>query len=718
MIVDSQALLPALTTFETTQYLAAGCAPDQICRLEYPLLPGGTPTYLYSVFVVVLVVFFYGVYRKFSIYGIGWAQVRENAPGLIKRAGIIAKDGFAQRKILQRRFGGLMHSWMFYGITALTIGTILVGMDYDILRPAGIVLLQGDFYLGFKTVLDIMGTAFVIAVALALARRLSFKPFFLVENRADRWILAGMLYMGISGFVQEGLRLALIPVPWAYFSPVGSIAAGFFTSLGAGPDSVSVLNWVNLYRTLWWIHAMVAFALIASIPYTKFFHVPNALINMIRLDAQRPIGRMTTPFSLAEIMKQTETNPDYSPDLSIGIKTSTDLNWSQRAMLDACTNCGRCEAACPANAAGRDLSPREVVQDLKSQFYRDYKVKKTSKEEHAPDLFAAGAIRDVEMFSCVMCAACVYECPVDINQLDFISDLRRTIVSANRLDSKQTAMLSNLAAHQNPYGFSNSSRSDWAKTVDGPSGVKTINENPQAEYLYWVGCVCSFDQRAQNIAKSLAKIITAAGISFAILGSEELCNGDPARRLGEEGRYQELAIQNIEKMNSFGVRKIITSCPHCFNTLKNEYPTFGGNYSVIHHSQLISELIKEGRIKIPPEKVKEISITLHDACYAVRMNNIFDEPRKVLNATGAELKEMYRCKEKTFCCGAGGSNYWYKVPQQKSITGIRLDEAVKTGAGTLATECPFCLTMFEDANRVGDSKLQVKDISEMVAEVL
>lgn len=677
-------------------------------------MPPGTSNYLYSAFLVFVLIFLYGAYRKYSVYGIGWKEISQNGSKLVKNWRRIVSDGLEQRKILQRRFGGLEHSWMFYGITALTVGTILVAIDYDILRPFGIVLLQGDFYLGFKTFLDIFGFAFVISVVLALARRLSFKPFFMGEDRGDRLILLGLLYMGVSGFVQEGLNLALIPVPFAYFSPVGILFQRAFTSLGAFPSSSSFASWVHAYQTLWWIHALVAFTLIASIPYTKLFHVPNSVVNMAMKDESRSLGRMSTPFNLAEIMKQQETNPDYMPDLAVGLKTSKDLTWDKRLMLDACTNCGRCEAACPANTAGRDLSPRLVVQDLKKRYFRDSRIKSGTNNE--TDFFSDGTIRDGEMYSCVTCLACVYECPVDINQVDFISDLRRTIVSQNRLQPDQNTLLSNLAAHQNPYGFSNSNRANWTSSV--PDGVKTISENPEAEYIYWVGCVCSFDQRGQNIARSLVKIMKAAGVSFAILGSDEVCNGDPARRLGEEGRFQELAIQNITTLNSLSAKKIITSCPHCFNTIKNEYPVFGGKYEVVHHTQLISDLIESGKLKVSDQKLKDISVTLHDACYAVRYNSIFEEPRKILESAKVDLREMHRCKEKTFCCGAGGSNYWYKIPQKKSITSIRTEEAAATGANTLATECPFCASMFEDSVKATSTKMNVRDVAELIAEDL
>jgi dimethylglycine catabolism B len=427
-----------------------------------------------------------------------------------------------------------------------------------------------------------------------------------------------------------------------------------------------------------------------------YYSKPTA--NLIK-QYDKPLPDIPLPFKLSDVL---EGKIDAS-QIKIGVGTISEFSSNERMSYDSCVEIGVCESACPATAAGRPLSPRVLVREV-NLLARD----------NGQTANPFDSVKEDELWSCTSCGACVHSCPVAVKHLDLIYDLRRNLVSQGKLDKDKTALLQNLSQNQNPYGLASSSRADWARD----QGIDTIDTNPKAEYLYWVGCVSSFDKRAQNIAKSLSKILRAAGVSFAILGNEEACNGDPARRLGEEGRYQELAYQNIEKMNSLDVKKVITSCPHCFNTIKNEYPLFGGNYEVVHHSQIISDLIEEGKLKIPRENLSEISVTLHDACYAVRYNSIFEEPRKVLRHTSSDVREMQRSKDKTFCCGAGGSNYWYKVPQQKSISGVRTREASETGANTIATECPFCLSMFEDSTRVSGNKMSVKDIAEMVAEQL
>jgi Fe-S oxidoreductase len=413
----------------------------------------------------------------------------------------------------------------------------------------------------------------------------------------------------------------------------------------------------------------------------------------------RPLPSMRTPFKLTDIM---EGKVDAS-EVKVGASKLSELAPFERMSYNSCVEIGACESACPATAAGRPLSPRALVRKLS--------LLEAQKGAEVPPL---GMVGEDELWSCTSCGACVNACPVAVKHVDIVYDLRRELVGEGKLDKEKATLLQNLSRNQNPYGLDGRSRGDWARD----NGVETLSTNPGAEYLYWVGCVSSFDQRAQKVAKALSVIMKSAGVSFAILGTEELCTGDPARRLGEEARYQELATQNIERMNAHGVRKVITSCPHCFNTIKNEYPQFGGEYEVIHHTQLISDLIREGRVRVSPEKVEQVSVTLHDACYAARYNNVFDEPRSALKAVGTEVHEMGRRGDKTFCCGAGGSNYWYKVPQQKSIAGIRTEEAEKTGARRIATECPFCMSMFEDSTKASGSKMDVRDVAEIVAEGL
>jgi Fe-S oxidoreductase/nitrate reductase gamma subunit len=679
------------------------------CRLAYPLLPGWTPTVMYFAFAVALIFFILGIYRKSHAYGVGLREIWK----LISRLGSpsLWTNGIGQKKILRTRFGGLMHSAMFYGIAALTIGTILVGIDIDLIRPNGAILLYGSGYLLFEVLLDTLGLVFVIGVLLALWRKTFSRPKYVGSDRFDISILIGMLYLGITGFVLEGFRLTLIPVPWSQYSPVGDLFSRAFVAAGV----VYNTTWVAFYQAFWWVHALVAFALIASIPYTKFFHAASSIPNMVLLG--KPIkGRMSTPFDLMELTHQ--ENPQ---EVKVGFSTIGELTWDRKAMLDSCTNCGRCETVCPATAAGRDLSPRTLVQELKSQIRFDRSL-------DDKDLFQRNIVREEEQWACTTCYACVQECPVSIRQLDFILDLRRYLVSINKVDERKSALLSNLARNQNPYGFNSAERGRWANGL----GVKTLSEKQDVEYLYWVGCICSFDERAQRVARAFCKILQKARISFAILGSEEFCNGDPARRLGEEGRFQDLVFANIQIFRKYNVKKIVTSCPHCFNTLKNEYPVFGSPVvEVIHHSQLISKLIGEGKIVLT-YKTHE-GATFHDACYAGRYNDLYEEPRNaILAATANGIKEMHRHKDRAFCCGAGGSNYWYKVQQQTTISGIRYEEARNTKSTLLATECPFCLSMFEDASRVfpvnssssssssssSTNCMKIRDIAEIVAENL
>jgi Fe-S oxidoreductase len=517
--------------------------------------------------------------------------------------------------------------------------------------------------------------ALILAVSLPLLAGLSASFIWRIQRyveskRVERDILhSDNDFVSSSTYLQAVLMLAIALT-------TSELALLWFPALGFLGTGLGVLR-------------NVLVALYYSLPTT------NLVGNF-----DRPLSTVRSPFLLGDLL----SGKADAADVRVGVGKLSEFQPYEQLSYDSCVEIGACEAACPATAAGRPLSPRALVRKLSL----------TSKAhgEAAEDPFSV--VAEDELWSCTSCGACVSSCPVGVKHLDVIYDLRRELVSKGKLDREKSAMLEKLGANHNPYGLSQATRGDWARDL----GIDTVSSSQGAEYVYWVGCISSFDQRAQNVARSLAKILKHAGVSFAIMAGEEKCTGDPARRLGEEGRYQELAYQNIEALDRHGVKKIIAACPHCFNVLKNEYPGFGGKYEVVYHTQLISDLIRDGRVRISPEKVQRISVTLHDACYAARYNNIFDGPRAMLAASASDVREMGRRKQKTFCCGAGGSNYWFKVPEQRSIASIRTEEAARTGASEIATECPFCLSMFEDTTKVMNTGMMVRDVAEIVADSL
>jgi Fe-S oxidoreductase/nitrate reductase gamma subunit len=665
-------------------------------RDNFVFIPGWEVVFLYSSLALATAIALYLFYRRFKVYGIRqtWQGLRSAARGNL---GTFAKGGLLQRKVAQRAQGGFLHIMIFYGTVVLFIGTTLVFFDSDLLKPFRIKLLQGDFYLYYKLILDVFGVVFVVGIFYALFRRLALRPSYLHNTKGDYVILLGLLYMGLTGFTLEAIRLALTNVPWAGWSVVG-----YPLSLALAPYATNQQLFENVYRSLWLGHSLVAFAMVASIPYSTLYHIPASAVNML-VAPKKLLGKMNTPFNLQMVM---ETG---NFDVKAGIDKAEDMPWQRRVMLDSCTNCGRCEAVCPANAAERPLSPRKLIQNVD----RFMLAQVTGKA--AQGAFETGTVTDDELWACTSCNACVYECPVYINQLDFIMDFRRTIVAANRLDDYKNRLLLNEATYSNPYGLPSSDRDSALEEIGG----RAYREGEQFEYVYWLGCAASFDARARNIAKSMVKILEAAGVSYVMLGSKERCTGDPIRRLGEEGRFQELALQNIEMLKGIGAKKILTHCPHCFNTLKNEYPDIGGEFEVIHHSDFVSKLLIEGRLK--PSKPLNLKATLHDACFIARGNAMVEEPRRVMGSLpGLKLVEMKDSKERTFCCGAGGANCWYKMSEKKPISKLRLSQALDTGAQVLAVECPFCTAMLEDAVKAEgvEGKVVVKDLSELVADAI
>ncbi len=510
-------------------------------------------------------------------------------------------------------------------------------------------------------------------------------------------VLLGLIFQEI-GFLLEALRILVHPTPWVAYSYVGSTLAGAIAPLvGEHP--------LELYQGVWGVHLVGIFASMAIILRTALEHVLFLPTNMV-LQAGRDPSRLSLPFNLSTLAEGTDFEA-----LSSGFGHVGDLDWKRRFSLDVCVDCGRCEAACPAFAAGRPLSPRTLVQALGAE------VRALPGNGHAAsgaDLFARGIVDESTVWSCLTCGACANECPARIDQPGTIVDLRRHLVSEGRLDDRQAALLAGVERNGNPFALPSYQRGEWLAEL----GVPTIAEYPDAEYLYWIGCMAAYDPRVRAVAKAMIRILRHAGIRFAVLGDEERCTGESLRKMGEEAGFQLRAMETIALLQGYGVRRILTHCPHCLNTLAKDYPAFGGNFEVVHHSELLAELIRAGRVP-QPETTVGGRVTYHDPCNLGRLAGQYDAPRQVASfAADAPLIEMERSRDRSFCCGGGGGNYWWRVPEQQPVSDIRLQQAQATGAAVVATACPFCLAMLDEASAKVVDAPRVTDLAELVAAAL
>ncbi|MCS7095175.1 MAG: (Fe-S)-binding protein [Thaumarchaeota archaeon] len=655
-------------------------------RENFALLPPWTEIVMYLVLLPFAAVFLYGLVQKTSDYG--WEAIKAVLRNPLAWMRGVVRYAVAQRRLLKEIGPGVMHVALSYGILVLFIGTLLVAIDYDVFEKLGGKLLQGTGYLVFESALDLFGLLLMYGVIVALVRRYSGEKR--LRPRLEYYsYLYGIAFIGVTGFVLEGLRLYATDVPWAGHSFVGQALS---TSLSAFDVPVALA--VDLYSWFWWAHAIVAFALVAAIPYTNLLHTVVAVFYAgLSYAAPRPPVLAKTPFKLEEL--------DVEADVRVGFRKVSELDWYQRMGLDACTDCGRCEAACPAFAAGTPLSPRMVVQKLRFEMWG-------SRRDGGRDVFDSGVLTYEELFACTTCGACTEVCPVTISPMEYILEARRALTLEGRLDKRAVEALTNLARTGNMYGLQSFARQELLSELRA-MGVKTVDEYPDAEYVYWVGCLSTFDRRARQIVEKLAEALMRAGVSFAVLGPHESCTGESARRMGEEGRFQEMAYRNVETLKSLNAKKILTHCPHCYQVLKNEYREFGLKTEVVHHSVLLGQLVRAGKLKVR----EAMTVTLHDSCYIARQNGIVDEPRAAI--AGADLREMPRRGRDTFCCGGGGGNYWYEVKRVKRESVQRVEEAMNTGAQVIVTECPFCLAMIEDAVRVigAEGKVKVKDVAEL-----
>ncbi|MSP11449.1 MAG: (Fe-S)-binding protein [Chloroflexi bacterium] len=623
-----------------------------------------------------------------------------------------------QRRITRQLTSGFMHLNMTWGFIILLIGTILATVDYDVgVLIFNVKILQGNFYLFYELILDIFGLLFIVGLTIGLWRRYAIPSAHrwqrLQEERAFAFTLLLLLGINVSGFFVEALRLAVTRPWWAAWSPVGYALSFLLMPLGD--------NFLRALHLNWWImHFGVVGLFFVTIPLSNLLHIVSSPANIF-MAPFKPQGVLDPILNLEE-------------QETFGAGNLADFTAKQRLGMAACTYCGRCTAACPATAAGTLLSPKAVVVKLNKTLQAQLSNGTAAGNNHSmavidqvtsespveafyglPLIAEEGAIiQPDELWACTTCLACVYECPVLIEIVQDIVDMRRYLaLSEGEMPQTSAGALQFIERQGNPWGYPAADRHNWLEDMDVPF----LEPGKRVEYLYWVGCAASYDRRNQTVARAVVKILKAAGVDFAVM-AEETCNGDPARRLGNEYLFQMLAQGNIESLAQYQFDKVITQCPHCFNVLKNEYPQFGGNYSAVHHSQVISELISQGRVKLKSPDVSR-RITFHDSCYLGRYNNVFDAPRQALVASGnIELVEMPRSREKGFCCGGGGGHMWMEVPGKTRINQIRMDEAISVNPDVVGVACPFCMSMMEDARKVKgvEDRIQVKDISEIVAE--
>jgi Fe-S oxidoreductase/nitrate reductase gamma subunit len=674
---------------------------------------GGIPTALVVAFYTVIPMMLIWGSLRFADRVRNWERgapdKRKTTPKNVKRRLADYRSGVYMRTLLRDSAAGLMHSMIYFGFLVLLGVTTVLEIDHQM--PEALKFLHGDVYRGYALVGDVAGVVFTAGVVWAILRRYVQRPYRIrIKTKPEHALILGVLLaIGVTGFGAEMFRIAQgqaagVNLDHEKWSVVGYPLA----QLVNGASASTLTTW----HQGWWVaHVLTFIVFLAILPITMLRHMFTSPLNMYLKDRERPKGAMKAMPNL------TETSLE-----SFGVNVIEEFTWKQLLDLDACTMCGRCTSVCPAHATGKPLDPREIV--LKSGEVM------AATASHAPGgkvsapLSADSEIKinanslferitAEEIWSCTSCKACDEICPVNIEILDKILDMRRYL---SLMESNFPAQLGNayraMENQGNPWGMSQTDRGEWAKDLD----VEILDPGAPltSEYLYWVGCAGSFDDKNKKVTQSMAKLLKRAGIDVAILGPSEMCTGDSARRSGNEYLFQMLAMPNVEMLNTMGVRKIITQCPHCFNTLKNEYPQLGGNYEVIHHSQLLEDLIEAGTLDVSNASLEE-RITYHDSCYLGRHNDVYVAPRKVVGSIkGIEIVEMPRNGTNGMCCGAGGARMWMEEDIGTKVNDERAREAIATGATRIATACPFCYIMLDDGVKCAgkdESEIKVGDIA-------
>jgi Fe-S oxidoreductase/nitrate reductase gamma subunit len=659
---------------------------------------------MYAMFFAALAVFAYGVHLRLR----SWRKGRPDDDRLSHfslRAWLTLKELLLQKRVRIFPYPGLFHSLIFYAFAVLALSTLVVALDYDL----GTVFFRGWVYAVLTVGCELAGVAILIGAGMAFYRRYLARPPSLERKPADAVALALLLVLVVTGFLVEGLRLAAAADRWYYLSPVGYAASLPF----AGLPRHRVLS---LHRWLWWLHTAVGMCWIASIPYTKFSHIITLPANTF-FQKLRPRGELRRD-DLEAIMNDPDADLDA---LSIGLRTPEEFTWKQRLDLDACVDCGRCEQVCPSVMAGSQFSPRTLISRCRD-LVRSGPGASTvaapaeSPEQERPEVTIVGsALTDDFIWRCRTCMACMAVCPAFIDHVDTLVEIRRNqVMMQGSIPRDAGYALKLLEAHGNPFG----PQDDRLSWIDR-AGLRVVEPNESCEVIYWIGCCTTFDPANQKIAEDLCSVLDLCDIDYGILGPDEHCCGDPARLLGDERLFQQIAREQIERISSRKFAVLLTSCPHCYNVLKNEYRQMGGNFNVMHHSEFLHELI--WRRGIVPRFVRRRRVAYHDPCYLGRYQKIYDSPREVIRAMpGCEMVELDSNRGLSLCCGGGGGHFWMDLKEEKRVNRLRIEQVIRTRADTVVTACAYCKRMLDDGIKMLDldDRVEVVDIATLVVNSL